>query len=268
MGLRYYLELIAQRVADFCFMLIPRRQPSTSALRECHIVSHRGEHDNRQVRENTMAAFGAAAAAGVWGIEFDLRWTRDLHPVVIHDPTTRRVFDVDLTIAELSLEELRRQIPEIPTLSEVVTAFGNNIHLMVELKPDLLGQEALKSARLAELLSPLAAERDYHFLALQPDLFELVDFAGKASCLLVAELQIDECSRQVIERGYGGLCGQYLLLTDRLVRLHRARGQKLGTGFPTSRYCFYRELNRGIDWIFTDHAVKLEAIRARLLRED
>ena len=208
MSLRFYLELVAQRVADFCFMLIPRRQPSIAVLRECRIVSHRGEHDNRRVRENTMAAFGAAVAAGVWGIEFDLRWTRDLHPVVIHDPTTGRVFDADLTIAELGLEELRRQIPEIPTLSEVVAAYGGNTHL------------------------------------------------------------IEECSRQVIEQDYGGLCGQYLLLSDRLVRLHRARGQKLGTGFPTSRYCFYRELNRGIDWIFTDDAVKLEAIRARLLREE
>ena len=268
MSLRFYLELVAQRVADFCFMLIPRRQPSIAVLRECRIVSHRGEHDNRRVRENTMAAFGAAVAAGVWGIEFDLRWTRDLHPVVIHDPTTGRVFDADLTIAELGLEELRRQIPEIPTLSEVVAAYGGNTHLMVELKPDQLGEDALKSARLAEIFSPLAAERDYHFLGLQPDLFELVAFAGKASCLLVAELQIEESSRQVIEQDYGGLCGQYLLLSDRLVRLHRAQGQKLGTGFPTSRYCFYRELNRGIDWIFTDDAVKLEAIRARLLRED
>ncbi len=268
MSLRYRLELIAQQVADFCFMLIPRRQPSSSALRECRIVSHRGEHDNRQVRENTMAAFGAAAAAGVWGIEFDLRWTRDLHPVVIHDPTARRVFGVDLAIADLSLEELRRQIPEIPTLSEIVEAFGDNTHLMVELKPDQLGEDALKSARLAEILSPLTAERDYHFVALHPDLFELVEFAGKASCVLVAELQIAEYSRQVIERDYGGLCGQYLLLSDHLVRLHRAQGQKLGTGFPTSRYCFYRELNRGVDWIFTDHAVKLAAIRARLLREN
>ena len=268
MSLRSDLELIAQRVADFCFMLIPRRQPSIVALRECRIVSHRGEHDNRRVRENTMAAFGAAVAAGIWGIEFDLRWTRDLHPVVIHDPTTGRVFDVDLTIAGLSLEELRHQLPEIPTLSEVVAAFGGNTHLMVELKPDQLGQDALKSDRLAEIFSPLAAERDYHFVALQPDLFELVEFAGKTSCLLVAELQIEECSRQVIEQGYGGLCGQYLLLSDRLLRLHRARGQKVGTGFPTSRYCFYRELNRGIDWIFTDHAIKLATIRRQLLHEE
>ncbi len=268
MSLRSYLELIAQRVADFCFMLIPRRQPSALALRECRIVSHRGEHDNREVRENTMVAFAAAAAAGVWGIEFDLRWTRDLHPVVIHDPTTGRVFDIDLTIAELDLEELRRRIPEIPTLTEVVAAFGGNVHLMVELKPDQLGEDALKSTRLAEIFSPLAVQRDYHFLALQPDLFGLVEFAGKASCLLVAELKIEECSREVIDGGYGGLCGQYLLLSDRLLRLHRAQGQKLGTGFPTSRYCFYRELNRGIDWIFTDDAVKLEAIRARLRREE
>jgi len=214
-----------------------------------------------------MAAFGAAAAAGVWGVEFDLRWTRDLHPVVIHDDTTGRVFDIDLVVAEVSREELRRQIPEIPSLSEVVTAFGGAMHLMVELKRDQLGQDAIKAARLAEIFSPLAAARDYHFMALQPDLFKPVAFAGKACCLLVAELHVDAFSRQVVEQAYGGLCGHYLLLSDRLLRLHRAQGQGLGTGFPASRYCFYRELNRGVDWIFSNHAVKLEAIRARLLRK-
>ncbi len=267
MSLRYHLELIAQQVADFCFMLIPRRQPSSAALRECRIVSHRGEHDNRQVRENTMAAFGAAAAAGVWGIEFDLRWTRDLHPVVIHDPGTGRVFDVDLNVAEVSLEQLRQQIPEIPTLEEVVSEFGGKMHLMVELKGDALNQDDLKAARLAEIFAGLQAVRDFHFLALQADLFDPAEFAGNKALVLVSELEVDALSQQVIEQDYGGLCGHYLLLNKRLIDLHRARGQKLGTGFVGSRHCFYREINRGVDWVFSNRALKLKRIREQLLRK-
>jgi glycerophosphoryl diester phosphodiesterase len=132
-NLRFYLELAAQRLVDFGFMLIPRRRPSKQALRECRLVSHRGEHDNRRVRENTLAAFRSVAAAGIWGIEFDVRWTQDLHPVVVHDPETGRVFGIDLVVAEVSLQQLRQQIPEIPTLEEVVSEFGGEIHLMVEL---------------------------------------------------------------------------------------------------------------------------------------
>jgi glycerophosphoryl diester phosphodiesterase len=261
----FYLETLAQRIADFCFMLIPRKRPSRQRLADCRLVSHRGEHDNRRTRENTLAAFRAVAEAGIWGIEFDVRWTRDLHPVVIHDPTSGRVFDKDLSVADVSLQQLRRQIPEIPTLEEVVAEFGGHTHLMVELKRDRLDRDQSKAERLAIIFSALQAGRDFHFLALQADLFEPAAFAGASSCLLVAELDINRFSQQVIEHGYGGLCGQYLLMSKTLIERHQARGQKLGSGFPASRQCFYRELNRGVDWVFTNHALKLGAIRRRLL---
>jgi glycerophosphoryl diester phosphodiesterase len=265
--LRFYLGLAAQRLVDFCFMLIPRRRPSQRALRECRIVSHRGEHDNRRVRENTLVAFRAVAAAGIWGIEFDVRWTRDLHPVVIHDPDTGRVFGIDLAVAEVSLEQLRQQIPEIPTLEEVVSEFGGEIHLMVELKRDSLNQEEARATRLAEIFSGLRTVQDFHFLALRADLFNPVGFAGNEACLLVAALEIGAFSRRVIEHGYGGLCGHYLLLNQRLLGLHHSRGQKLGTGFAGSRHCFYREVNRDVDWIFTNRALKLKQFREQLLRD-
>lgn len=265
--LRFYLELVAQRLLDFCFMLIPRRRPSKQALRKCKIVSHRGEHDNQRVRENTLAALRAVAAAGIWGIEFDVRWTRDLHPVVIHDPATGRVFDIDLAVAEVSLQQLRQQIPEIPTLEEVVTEFGGKIHLMVELKRDSLNQDDIKASRLAEIFAGLRAGYDFHFLALQADLFDLVGFAGHDAWVLVSELEIEAFSKQAIEHGYGGLCGHYLLLNQRLLELHHGRGQKLGTGFAGSRQCFYRELNREVDWVFTNRALKLKRFREQLLRD-
>ena len=105
--LHYHLGLYAQRLADFWLMLVPRARPSRQALIDCMIISHRGEHDNRKVRENTLAAFDRAALAGVAGLEFDVRWTRDLQPVVIHDADARRVFGRDLVVAEVSLAELR-----------------------------------------------------------------------------------------------------------------------------------------------------------------
>jgi glycerophosphoryl diester phosphodiesterase len=203
-------------------MLIPRKRPSRQRLADCRLVSHRGEHDNRRTRENTLAAFRAVAEAGIWGIEFDVRWTRDLHPVVIHDPTSGRVFDKDLSVADVSLQQLRRQIPEIPTLEEVVAEFGGHTHLMVELKRDRLGRDQIKAERLAKIFSALQAGRDFHFLALQADLFEPAAFAGASSCLLVAELDINRFSQQVIEHGYGGLCGQYLLMSKTLIERHQA----------------------------------------------
>ena len=260
------MVLVAQRLADTWFRLLPRRRPSRQALLDCKIISHRGEHDNRQVKENTLAAFTRVAATGGWGIEFDVRWTRDLQPVVIHDPGTARVFGIDLAVAAVSLSELQQQVPEIPTLQEVVARFGGNTHLMVELKPDELGAVAGKAERLSEIFAALTAGVDYHFLALQFDLFKLVEFAGDQACLPVAELNLGAFSREVLTRNLGGICGQYLLLNQALLQRHHRQGQKLGAGFVASRFCFYRELNRGVDWIFTNHALKLGAIRQDLLK--
>jgi len=265
-SLRHAAAGLAQRAVDLCLMLWPRRRPSRDALERCRIVSHRGEHDDRERRENTLAAFAAAADAGSWGIECDVRWTRDLHPVVIHDPDTARVFGTPVEIAAVELDELRRRVPEVPRLEELVEAFGGRQHLMVELKADSLDQARRKSERLAEIFAGLEPVRDYHFLALQATALEPAGFAGARACLLVAELNTAQLSREVCRQGYGGLCGHYLLIGKRLLQRHRARGQRIGTGFAASRFCFYREVNRGIDWIFTNRARKLAAIRERLLR--
>jgi glycerophosphoryl diester phosphodiesterase len=265
--LPHALERVAQQLADIWFLLIPRRRPSRQALHDCKIISHRGEHDNRQVKENTLAAFARVAEAGGWGIEFDVRWTRDLQPVVIHDSSTARVFGIDLEVAAVDLHELQQQVPGIPTLEEVVARFGGNTHLMVELKRDELGAVAGRAARLGEIFATLIAAEDYHFLALQLDLFKLVEFAGDKACLPVAELNLGNFSHDALTRDLGGVCGQYLLLNQGLIQRHHRQGQKLGTGFIGSRFCFYRELNRGVDWVFTNHALKLETIRQGLLQQ-
>ncbi len=263
--LRYLLDLIAQRLVDACFMLVPRRRPSRQVLQDCKIISHRGEHDNHQVKENTMAAFAQVADAGVWGIEFDVRWTHDLEPVVIHDTNARRVFDIDLVVAEVSLHELRQQVPQVPTLAEVVERFGGTSHLMIELKYDELGATETRAQRLHEIFASLNAGVDYHFLALQFDLFDLVKFAGDGACLPVAELNTGDFSRAALASDLAGICGHSLLLNQGMIERHHRQGQKVGTGFIASRFGFYRELNRGVDWTFTNHALKLEALRQQLL---
>ena len=70
--------------------------------------------------ENTLAAFDAARDLGAWGIEFDVRWTLDMCPVVIHDLDCWRVFGQDVIVADVTLAELKKQIPAIPTLAEVI----------------------------------------------------------------------------------------------------------------------------------------------------
>ena len=196
--LLYRLEDLAQRLADAWFSLWPRPRPARERVERCGIVSHRGEHDNRTRRENTLTAFAAARAGGVWGIEFDLHWTRDYEPVVLHDPDTRRVFGIDLVVAEVDFADLRARVPEVPSLAEVIAGFGGDLHLMMELKRDPLPDLERKRARLRELFAPLTPVTDYHVLALAPDLFAPMDFAGETAFIAVAELNVAATSQRAL----------------------------------------------------------------------
>lgn len=250
---------------DGWYAVVPRRVPDRAALERCRIVAHRGVHDGEGAPENTLAAFQRALDAGIWGIELDLRWTRDLEPVVLHDPDASRVFGHKAVIADCDRETLRRTVPSIPTLREVVDRFAGKLHLMIEIKAEPYPDPDRQAVILADCLAALSPGADYHFLALDPDLFQLVPFAPPGACLPVAELNVPSLSRTAIERGLGGLTGHFLLLTDRIKGRHEAAGQRVGTGFIASKRGLFRELDRGVEWVFSDRAPALKRHRDRAL---
>jgi glycerophosphoryl diester phosphodiesterase len=258
------LKLLMATV-DAVMAAIPRPVPDESALRNCKIISHRGEFDNRKVMENTLPAFLNARAAGVWGIECDIRFTRDGVPVICHDADTARVFGRDILLANTDFVDLREALPAIPTLEELIAEFGGNTHLMLEVKE--FSPEHLQDQRdtLAQSLAPLQAGEDFHILSLDAELFTLVNFLPPSTFLPVAETNVSSMSQLSLERGYRGLSGHYLLLTEKLHQRHANAGQIIATGFPRSRNCLYRELRRGIEWIFTNDAVYLQEVLNRSL---
>lgn len=101
--------------------------------------AHRGLHKaDKSVPENSLAAFRAAVAEG-YGMELDVRLSRDGRVVVFHDNTLVRICGVDARVDELTYEELRElrlcgTAEAIPLLSEVLEAVGGRVPLIVELK--------------------------------------------------------------------------------------------------------------------------------------
>ncbi len=253
------------KAADWLVANLPQRVPGRAALENCKIISHRGEHDNRTVFENTLPAFDHARRNGVWGIECDIRWTADQVPVVCHDPTGERVFGDRTAVGSVPFGELRRRLPQIPTLEELLVEFGGNTHLMLELKAEPFPQPRLQRERLQALLAPWEAGQDYHLLSLEPALFRQFDIVPAEHCCPVAEENVDELLQITLDSGYGGLGGHFLLLNHSVKRQLEMAGMRLGTGFVASRNCLFRELNRGVEWIFSNHAVRIQKIRDHYL---
>lgn len=262
-----WLETAFLQTADFMYARIPQAVPDQAHLAACKLISHRGEHDNRAVFENTMPAFERVEAAGVWGIEFDLRWTRDFYPVVFHDTTLSRLTGVHQAISRLTLAQLKADFGFIPAFEEVVARFGKSLHLMIEIKDDIYPSPDDQTEILKKLLAPLEPKRDFHFLALCPTLFRNVDFVPPETYLPIATTNVSDISAATICKNYGGITGHYLLLTDRRRRKHRVHHQEVGTGMVNSLKCLFRELNRHIEWIFSENAVRLQAHVRRLIAE-
>jgi glycerophosphoryl diester phosphodiesterase len=257
------VERVFHRLVDGVYRRWPRPTPPPHLLRSCRIISHRGEHDGHNRLENTLAAFDAAADAGVWGIELDLRWTRDLVPVVFHDPDTRRLFNEDTKIAHMALATIKEKFPLIPSLSDVIDRYGGRLHLMMEVKNETYPNPAVQSRRMQKQLKALSPGKDFHLMSLHPGMFGYFAFLPATAFVPIARIRIDRFSCMAAENGWGGLAGHYLLATNGLLARHHGLGQGVGTGFADSRRCLFREVARGVDWIFSNRAASMQDICRR-----
>ena len=261
MELPSWLESRLMQICDLIIAVIPQQAPSLEKLGKCKIISHRGQHDNIEVFENTLTAFDQALKTdGIWGIELDFRWTKDLHPVVSHDSDLQRLFGSNLRISETTLSELKQRCPHVPTLEEVLLHYGGKLHLMVEAKEEFYPHPEIQNQILKELFEPLQPRKDFHLLSLVPELLSLVNFVDTSAKLLVAVFNANYLSKISLKEKYAGLGGHYLLLSNKLVQQHLDCGQKIGVGYPRSKNNLFREINRGVEWIFCDDAVGVSKI--------
>ena len=125
------------------FLIAPSGSKRAEAWRGMPFA-HRGLHGDGVV-ENTLPAFEAACRAGV-GIELDVQLSRDGVPVVFHDDTLERMTGDGRRVDELSLDELRMLMPEIPTFDEVLTSVNGRVPLLVELKNGRRNPELCRKA--------------------------------------------------------------------------------------------------------------------------
>lgn len=247
---------VLMSASDGVMSWLPFPRPSEEKLRSAKVVAHRGDCTKGAI-ENTLPAFRAAKEGGVWGLEFDIHWTRDEVPVICHDPTPERVFGEAQPICDYDAITLRQRLPLIPTLSEILAEFGGKCHLMIELKDPLNARHA---AVLKNLLVTFEPTRDYHIISLQAEaLMSCVtfDLVPRAALLTISEFNAGAMSDASLAHGFGGYTGQYMLITNDTIRRHHAKGQGIGSGFIDSRRLLYREINRGVDWLFTNRACEI-----------
>ena len=250
-------------LANYLWSLAPGAA-STPSLSGVHLVAHRGAHDHGGGRvENTLAAFDACLASGVWGVEMDIRLTRDLEPVIHHDADCGRLFRrPDLKISDIDFSTLRAELPDIPHLDEIVDRYGGRMHLMLEIKESWLERSGLVQS-ITERLGNLVPENDYHLLALVPDFLEGFVAIPPSAYIDVAQTNTNAILKQTLALGHGAMAGSFALIGDGTLKKLRAAGCRVGTGMVDCRRVLNREATREIDWIFTDNISMLQPLLLR-----
>ena len=96
------VSALAGRNAAFCQEL--SREKKFTPIK---VIAHRGLIDD-DYPENTLSAITNACQSDVWGIEYDVRMTKDGEAVVCHDADIKRTSNGEGKIYQLTLEELRK----------------------------------------------------------------------------------------------------------------------------------------------------------------
>lgn len=151
------------------YMIAPgKKRPEMEKYKKVKFA-HRGLHDSEKA-ENSLSAFAAAKEMG-FGIELDIRLSKDGELVVFHDDNLSRIVGKEGKVADFTAEELSKMKllgtkDGIPTLKEVLKLIDGAVPLLIEMKmnngesgvPEKLVEEidGYKGEFIVESFNPLA----------------------------------------------------------------------------------------------------------------
>ena len=161
-----FLYIFLALIIVFCtwlFLIAPGDDKGMDSLKNKK-YAHRGLHGtvgyDEFAAENSLTAFKRAKEHG-FGIELDLRLTKDGEIVVIHDGTLERVTGEEGKVSELTLKEIQSKTligtsDCVPTLKEVLSLIDGAVPLLFELKEE--GFDHTLSEKTAEILKDYKGE--------------------------------------------------------------------------------------------------------------
>ena len=150
------------------------RLPARSTVRPTPLYAHKGLHITEEFPENSIKAAVGAGMRGYDAAEIDITLTKDEVAIVQHDPTTKKLFDRDLTVTESIFAELstlrRKGFPE-----DSLDRFDD---LMVAMKA------YRETPVLIELKTPAASFGTEELIAQMADLLARPDVQQYCTCIM------------------------------------------------------------------------------------
>jgi glycerophosphoryl diester phosphodiesterase len=228
------------------------------AMQTVTAVAHRGAPYH--VRENTVGSLRCALDQGADAVEVDVRLTRDGVPVLLHDETLERLWDIDRPLAALSAEELRGLTAgAVPTLAEALAATGDS-RVMV----DLCGRVERRTVdRVMDVVRHSGAEDRAYYCA-GAEAMLAVRAADPAAEIALTWTTLAPPRPALLEAVRPRWLNYRFSLVshDLAARVHHD-GYLLSVWTPDTRRSMRRLLDLGVDSITTNRVDALHALRSR-----
>ncbi|MEU8945234.1 glycerophosphodiester phosphodiesterase [Streptomyces sp. NPDC048489] len=225
-------------------------------MRTVTAVAHRG--DPYRVRENTIGSLRSALHRGADAVEIDVRLTRDGVPVLLHDETLERLWEVDRPLRALSADEARGLTDGgVPTLEAALAASGES-RVMV----DLPGGPDLGSVRrIVDVVRSCGAGERVYYCAGAPAMLA-VRAADPAAEIALTWTTLAPPRPALLDAVRPRWLNYRFTLVDRdlATRVHRG-GHLLSVWTPDTRRSMRRLLGLGVDSITTNRVDTLCALR-------
>ncbi|MFC9314845.1 glycerophosphodiester phosphodiesterase [Streptomyces nigra] len=221
-------------------------------------VAHRG--DPYRVRENTLLSLRSALALGAEAVEIDVRLTRDGVPVLLHDATLRRLWELDRPLLSLSAAEVRGLTAGgVPTLEEALAVCeGSRVML------DLPGTPDVRTARrIVDVVRACGAEERVYYCAGAPAMLAVRAADPDAEIALTWTTKAPPRPGLLAAVRPRWLNYRFTLVDRALAeRVHRD-GLLLSAWTPDTGRSMRRLLDAGVDSITTNRVDVLLAVRDR-----
>ncbi|MET7569941.1 glycerophosphodiester phosphodiesterase [Streptomyces sp. NPDC005492] len=219
-------------------------------------VGHRG--DPYRFRENTIDSLRSALEQGADAVEFDVRVTRDGVPVLLHDETLKRLWELERPLKSLSADEVRGLTDGgVPTLVEALAATEGS-RAMVDL-PGAADPREVR--RIVDVIREYGAEDRVYYCA-GADVMLAVRAADPAAEIAMTWTSLAPPRPALLDAVRPRWLNYRFTLMDRdlTARIHRD-GHLVSVWTPDTRRSMRRLLDMGVDSITTNRVDVLCGLR-------
>ena len=246
--------------------------PFLAELPAKRLCAHRGLH-GAAVPENTLPALAAATAMGASEIEFDLWWTRDNVPVVIHDIDLMRLAGAEGRVIDMTLDELRRidmgakydgafhGLP-VATFEEAMDKLACHATINLHLKDDGGPWDEGRLRRVIRCIDDHDARRHLYFMTSRPQLHAQLARLAPDIPRCMGNGGQKNCDRpDIVDRAIECKCQMVQLFkpyfTQDTIDRARAAGLRINVFWSDDPEEARRFLDMGIDTILTNRWLAL-----------